>query len=158
PRKDLQKLLTPGRIVEFGIRGSGKLLYMFDASQDSYQAFREIVKARTNPVVAWVGAGLSRPAGLPTWIQLRDTIADAAERELPHLDEAARRKRMHLLKSARETKKLWLSFEILKKALGQTSYRSLIRRALGSAESGDVPESYRRLWCLGLAGICQRSR
>src|SRR5688500_5043212 len=105
------------------------MVLMFNDSQDSYRALRDVVTERTNPIVPVVGAGLSRPAGLPDWKGLRDLLCRAGEDELSYLEASEQKKRDNQLRAARATGDLWQSFHILKKALGQTTFKSLIRRS-----------------------------
>jgi hypothetical protein len=59
---------------------------MFDKKQPSYLALRDIVSEGTRPIVAWVGAGLSAPAGLPLWGGLKKHLCDALEAKSRSVD------------------------------------------------------------------------
>jgi len=126
----------------------------FDTSQDSYVAFRSIVAERTSPIVAWVGAGLSRPAGLPTWSGLRNTLVDSLERfaNTRSVIEDQRRLR-ELAQEAKYESNLWNAFSLLQKALGPEEYKAIIRRELAASDTAPVPPAYIHLWRLGLSGM-----
>ena len=47
----------------------------------------------------------------------------------------------------------WRAFQILKKSLGQTTYRSTIREALGQPAAIECPKVYRLVWKLAPAGV-----
>ena len=57
------------------------------------------------------------------------------------------------LKIAQEEKNYWVAFEILKNALGSTSYKAALREVLGAADKASVPKAYEVLWNLRIGGI-----
>lgn len=126
---------------------------MFDTNQAAFQEFRNIVAERTSSVVAWVGAGLSQAAGLPSWKKLKETLCDALESKAQTMMVGERDRLLRRLDSATQQKNYWVAFDILKESLGPTSYRAEIRRALAPAESASVPEVYKDLWSLRLSGV-----
>ena len=90
----------------------------FDTNQPAYQRFRSIVRERSDQVIAWIGAGLSQPANLPSWTQLRDGLAselDAKARAITGNDGDGIRDAIHSLQRERN---LWKSFSILSNNLG----------------------------------------
>jgi hypothetical protein len=125
----------------------------FNKEQDSYVSFRNIVTERSSPVVAWIGAGLSVPAGLPTWRQLRTTLCDNLHQKAASLESKEAERLDALSKNARDNANLWASFSALKKGLGRSSYRDAIRRSLDPAATAKIPECYRSLWKLNLSGM-----
>ena len=57
---------------------------MFNVEQDLYKSLWNIISERTNRIVAWVGSGLSRSAGLPSWSELHDRLCDVLEGKASH--------------------------------------------------------------------------
>lgn len=124
---------------------------MFDAEQPSYKRFRDIYAERTLPVVAWVGAGLSAEAGLPSWRQLRahlDEVGRAKARPLQIGDAERMCRDLDHVQAIRDN---WRAFARLKEILGATTYRDEIRSQLSTLRP--VPSRYERLWDLGLRGM-----
>jgi hypothetical protein len=66
----------------------------FNTTQASYQALRSILVERTNPVVAWIGSGMSRPAGLPSWGGLRDTLVAECRAAASRAENAENREQL----------------------------------------------------------------
>src|SRR6266498_3528317 len=102
---------------------------MFDITQQAYVDFRAIAKERTTPLVAWIGSGLSVAAGAPTWITLRDRLIAALRAKANAMPDSADQL-MHKAQAAESAPDLWVAFEIIKKALGQASYRDTVRESL----------------------------
>lgn len=125
----------------------------FDTTQDAYVQFREIARQRTTPVVAWVGSGLSVPAGLPTWPGLRQELIETAKGKVFTLSSDDREQAHARLTIAASSKEPWLAFELLKRVLGQTTYRETVRRVLGGAATASIPSAYLDLWHLKVSGV-----
>src|SRR4051812_24241259 len=118
---------------------------MFDTNQASHKAFRDIASERTKNTVVWIGAGLSKPAGCPLWSELRDVLCNEG------LNKAAQRTQIERDKlnsqcDAAKRMPLWNAFEVLRKALGKTSYKELIKHELRRADSAPIPEAYKKIW------------
>lgn len=125
----------------------------FDTRQDSYVRFRAVVAERTSPVIAWVGSGLSAPAGLPGWIDLRERLTAVAERKIEQLDPPSAARAKNKLAAAASDRTNWLAFELLRTVIGATTFQETIRDALNVPSGGAIPEAYERLWNLGVKGI-----
>jgi eukaryotic-like serine/threonine-protein kinase len=127
---------------------------MFDDKQESYLSFRDIISERTKRVVVWAGAGLSKPANLPSWPELRDGLCDSLERKAASIEEDFEQKRLYAdLAAIDEYPNIWLAFQKLRSALGGTTYRSKIRELFCEADRCSVPNNYKLLWKLPLDGI-----
>lgn len=126
---------------------------MFDATQPAYLQLCKIYAEQTSQLVAWTGAGLSASAGLPSWPKLRGLLCDAAYSTARNQDEVARKKTNNYADLASGETDLWLAFEHLKTALGNTSFRAEIKAALTPSETSTVPKAYCLLWELGFRGI-----
>jgi serine/threonine protein kinase len=105
-------------------------------------------------MVIWMGSGLSREANMPSWAGLRDTLCIALEDAATHLEQYHERlSALDKAKRARQASDYWVAFEILKDAMGQTSYRSTTREAFVQADRCTIPEMYKLLWKLPVDGI-----
>ncbi len=126
----------------------------FDTTQTAYRDLREVVAQRTDPIIAWVGAGLSASAGLPSWAQLKQSLLDEL-RQLAnrHRDTTERHALLYAHGLANVEKNYWEAFSILKDNLGAETYSSAIRRAMSSSDRTPVPEAYKELWKLGIRGM-----
>jgi len=111
-----------------------------------------MVAERTTKLVAWVGAGLSVPAGLPTWIELRSILLAACTQKAATLNADGQARISSKLAAAQTTADLWVAFAILKEALGATTYRHAVRTALAQADIAPVPDAYESLWRIGISG------
>lgn len=127
---------------------------MFDTTQKNYQRLRSILKERTNPVVGWLGAGLSIPAGLPSWHDLKTKLCVALEEKISQIETQKDKEYLcSRLSYIRSESNLWLAFQNLKEALGDTSYVQSIRDAFSQADSCEIPDNYMKLLSLPLTGI-----
>ena len=126
----------------------------FDTEQASYLDFRNILAERSDAVVAWIGAGLSIPAGLPSWRGLRQALVGTLEQLSKHvLDPSEQAELVHCAKSATAETDLWSAFALLRSKLGAEEYRSTVKKALSVSETVKIPEAYRYLWRLRIAGV-----
>lgn len=129
------------------------LAYSFNTSQDAYIALRAIVTERTRRLIIWCGSGLSVPAGLPTWANLRTRLQDALTNKANTLDQEAQKQLLSVAESIKKEQNNWIAFQRLKSALGSTTFRATIREALRLSASALIPEIYTKLWQLKIAGI-----
>jgi len=126
----------------------------FNTTQASYQALRSILVERTNPVVAWIGSGMSRPADLPSWGKLRDALVAECRAVASRAEHGKEGQRLASAADYASTlDDLWVAFEILRDALGKTTYCATLREQLSPAITCDIPEGYSILWGLPIAGI-----
>ena len=105
-------------------------------------------------VVVWAGAGLSKPANLPSWPKLLDGLCESLEEKAAKVEEEYEQKRLYADLTAVGTyRNNWLAFQRLRVALGPTTYRSTIRTLFCDASRCLVPNNYKLLWKLPLDGI-----
>jgi hypothetical protein len=120
----------------------------------AYKDLRNTVAERSRPVVAFIGSGLSIPAGLPSW-------GDLKARLLEQLQEKAGR-----AASPSEARKLgeeaeaiaglsspWVAFSRLEAVLGKTTYQATIRNSLSPADMLSIPRVYNALWSTPIQGV-----
>lgn len=117
---------------------------MFDNTQPSFESLIKIFSEKTRQVVFWTGAGLSKPAGLPTWVELRDQMLQRAEKSLSAIDleESVFRAKQSLIGVARYSSDFWQSFTFLHQVMGETTYTESVRSIFRTAERCRIPENY----------------
>lgn len=125
----------------------------FDPNQPSLKSLQAISSERTNKLVVFAGAGLSCPAGIPTWQALRSQLTDVLSARADDLPIENRTKIRIASQYAAMEDNLWVAFGILKKELGEATFRATIRKSLAVADACVVPEAYLRIWDLNLAGV-----
>lgn len=126
----------------------------FDPNQDAHIALKKVIAERTSPVIAWVGAGLSAPAGLPSWEKLLDDLVDVVRRKHNTLVTTPKSKGLEaLLHEERRRRNFWLCFQLVADLLGATSYQAEIRQRLDTASHSEIPPGYLALWKAGIQGI-----
>jgi len=125
---------------------------MGNKMQDALEQLRAIVATRTRRLVVWTGAGMSAPAGIPTWGVLQRRLESRLEEKLREL-ELPDSQREAKLKSIRQEQNPWIAFQRLQVELGLTTYRETIRASLARAASADVPAAYNAAWKLKPAGL-----
>lgn len=120
----------------------------FSETQASLVRLKQISAEQRRPLAFWVGAGLSRDAGMPTWPSLRDQLASEALEKLNTLEPQEAKLREAELTDARSNLSLWDAFTTLKSILGDASYREAIRSRFEYAPTVDIPEVYKSIWSL----------
>ena len=126
---------------------------MFNTNQSSFKRLGQIVATNTSPLVAWVGAGLSAPAGLPSWPKLREKLTEAFNEKIKERDHADHQSLTAKLQMIRSQKDFWVAFGLLRENLGRGSYEATIRDALAIAVKAKLPPAYLSLWKLRLSGL-----
>ena len=114
---------------------------------------RDIVAERTSPIVAWVGSGLSSPAGIPVWATLKQDLTDALRRKCDSYTSAQKSAGLARVAAIEKQSNPWIAFGMLKRDLGSTSYRDTIREAMRPADIAESPAAYKYLWRLRIRGL-----
>lgn len=126
----------------------------FDFNQKSHLALKSILTEKTSPVIAWVGAGLSAPAQLPSWESLLEHLVLEIKRK--HLrippDDKMRSLNLTLLDEQKK-QNYWLCFQFAETLLGPTTFQALIREKLDVSSHKEIPEGYSCLWDIGIQGM-----
>src|SRR4051794_30024825 len=106
---------------------------MFNPAQSAYVDLRSRIAERTDSVVAWIGSGLSAPAGLPTWQGLRTALLTELDNKAGTLEPKA----AGFLKAKAQVvayePNLWTALDILKDGLGDATFVSAVRKVLSPA-------------------------
>lgn len=116
------------------------------------QDLLDIWTSRAKPVVIWAGAGLSAPAKLPSWVQLRNILLEEANLHTISLPQGEREKQLGKIKAIREMPSFWKAFELLEE-LGPSSFQANIRKSLVDSLRCPIPSAYTSAWNLGIQGI-----
>jgi hypothetical protein len=125
----------------------------FNENQDSLIRLKAICAEHTNKLVFFVGSGLSRAAGIPVWNELKQKLLDALAKKAELININDREPIRTAMQYAAAQDSLWHSFEILKLKLGDTDFRAAIRREFAIADTCGIPESYKQIWGLNVAGV-----
>lgn len=119
---------------------------MFKKDQDSFVQLSDTISEGTVPVYLWIGAGMSRPAGLPSWAQLKD---DLVRRGRSYLEtQGDTRQVAHsrsLLSVAESSDDMWQAFECIRKAMGSVEFDSAINTIFRPALRCPIPRLYAKL-------------
>lgn len=121
--------------------------------QPAFRRLRSIIAERTNRIVVWLGAGLSVPAGLPSWAGLKDNLCSALIDKVSDVGSGEAESVKKRAEQIRKTPDQWLAFQMLRDALGPTTYRATIRELLQAAETCTIPEGYFSILSLPVTGI-----
>ncbi len=127
---------------------------MFDAEQPSFQLLRNIYAEQTKKIVVWAGAGLSAPASLPFWAQLKSELHAAAVSKWRSLDDS--RKKTAVLKRLDDIARssdFWQDFSDLREIIGLTTFTELTRSKLTPRPGIPTPAIYQALWRMHIGGM-----
>lgn len=118
------------------------LVNSYDFSSRNEIDLINIVNTQSKPVIVWSGAGLSAPAGLPTWQGLRDMLESELEKR-------------RVFEKIRKVKELshWEAFDFLESELGRATFEGVIRGVLESSNEVTPPSVYEKLWSIGIKGM-----
>ncbi len=122
-------------------------------SQPGFLRLRSIIAERTNRIVVWIGAGLSIPAGLPSWSLLKEHLCTTLANKDVSLDPVHLANVNRRVAQIRESTDYWLSFDMLRQNIGHATYRAAIRESLKNADTCEIPENYLSIFDLPVTGI-----
>lgn len=125
----------------------------FNTDQDAYKSLRNIVGENTRGLVAWVGAGASAEAGLPTWKQLCAHLIELLREKAQALEASDGTKLKKEADAIELEEDYWIAFERIKRSLGPTTFRDAIRAKVSPAATSPIPSVYDDLWRLRLSGL-----
>lgn len=114
---------------------------LFNSSQPAFTLFSRALSERIAPLVIIIGSGLSRPAHLPDWKELRKKI-ELQLRNLASTEEQTNEKfNPYRYKDTFEEKDYWNFFSKASSILGEATFNGLIREYLDTNNS-EIPSSY----------------
>ena len=132
---------------------SDKKNVRFSAPTPTYYDLLDEWRSRARPIVIWAGAGLSAPAGLPSWPTLQKKVVAEAKEYVASLSEEQQREKQAQYKALQSIDNPWLIFEKLESILGSNAFEASIKRHLNHALKCEVPKIYIELWKLGVNGF-----
>lgn len=119
---------------------------MFNSSQSSFEELKKIVAEGTAPIFLWIGAGLSRPAGFPSWDDLKSQLLKKArsfvEQQVCEEDQG---RKEALLRVAETDNDEWSAFDRIYEVFGEAEYSSAMLSVFQSAVSCKIPYAYKAL-------------
>lgn len=119
---------------------------------EAYKQLRSVIATRTRRIIFWCGAGLSAPAGIPTWQALQRKLEAALSEKLISLN-FTHAQREAKVRSIRQEASPWIAFHRLHGELGATTFRETIRSALSKSSVAEVPPAYCAIWRIRPFGL-----
>lgn len=118
----------------------------FSEHHPNFAILRQTLAEHHAPIVFWIGAGVSRDAGLPTWRYLRAKMAEAALEELVTRSTEEADELEGQLNEAFNTNDLWQAFELIQGILGLPTYKAMICSHLGPSDTVAIPDLHNLIW------------
>ncbi|WP_257167303.1 SIR2 family protein [Bradyrhizobium sp. SRS-191] len=125
----------------------------FDDKQFAFRRLAAVYAERTQPIVFFVGAGLSAPAGMPNWLQLRDHLTRVGESKFATFDLDQRAKKLADLRSVKQIPTLWAQFSRLEDLIGFATFREAILEKFAPSATLPIPKLYEGIWELNVRGV-----
>ena len=125
----------------------------FNKAQNAFKSLRSVIGERTSGVVFWTGSGLSAEVGLPTWVELRVALMEALSERMEQLEPKEGAKMRRAARVIQREGSNWLAFQLLRDALGATTWRAIVRDSLLHHAAVNPPPLYERIWRLQPHGV-----
>lgn len=123
-----------------------------DLNHLNVKILKKHLKENPKNFIALVGAGLSRPAGIPSWTELKTILLDHARARVSEKKKDEQHTYLSKLERIEQSKDYWRDFSNLKLELGSSTYEYCIKDAL-NIDCKKIPENYELLWKLNISGI-----
>lgn len=125
----------------------------FNAQQFSFRSLAAIYAERTQPIIFFVGAGLSVPAGMPDWQGLRDHLISVGESKFATFELNQRIKKLSDLRAIKRIPSYWTQFSRLEQLIGLATFRQAVIEKFSKSTNLPVPRLYEDIWNLRTRGI-----
>ncbi len=126
---------------------------MFNKDQPEFKLLRGIIAGNTSQLVIWMGSGISAPANIPTWRELKTILEKEAYAKSRTLDPSGRKRIRRKIRDSKATSDTWLAFDLLEEALGKQLFEDIVREKLTPSAEVSVPSGYRYIWSLNPRGV-----
>lgn len=124
-----------------------------DLGHANIQRLKKSIRENPGNFVAMVGAGLSMPAKVPSWAQLKTIVIDDALTRSTNYPADERESYIKKLERLRTESDYWRLFENLKQILGRGDYELCIKDAITLPQGAKIPDNYKLLWKLNIGGM-----
>jgi len=120
--------------------------------QPSHLLLKKAISESIAPLTIIIGSGLSKPAGLPDWKELRNSIQLQINNLYTTKTSADKSFVDPRFKRASNTSNYWEFFQLAKDILGTATFNGIIRNTL-SVDEEQVPSGYQKLFELSPRGV-----
>jgi eukaryotic-like serine/threonine-protein kinase len=124
-----------------------------DHNHPDYIDLRWRIRENPKDFVVIAGAGLSKPGGLPSWLEMRDYLVQDALDRISEIPEAEQDGYVKQLERILEKPDLWTCFTELRHILSRQAYEQCIKRNIIIKDKKNIPQTYDLLWKLNIKGL-----
>lgn len=121
---------------------------MYNSKDENLMHLTKKIKENPQSFIFIVGAGMSRPSGMPSWKELADGMINYYEQQLLDVDNSVKDR----VEQLRKSDNLWDVFSELKRNLPQNEYSKYIKEKL-SDKNRIIPDNYKLIWQLDVCGV-----
>lgn len=121
---------------------------MYNTNDKNLLRLSKKIKENPQSFLFILGAGMSRPAGMPLWPELAEGMIDCYEQQFKDTGDYPEDK----INRLRESKDYWKVFGELKKLLPRNEYIKYITEQL-SDKGHPIPDNYKLIWQLDVCGV-----
>lgn len=121
---------------------------MYNPNDKNLLRLTRKIKENPQSFLFVLGAGMSRPSGMPLWSELAQGMIDNYEQMFQDSSDSTDER----IKRLRTSENYWTVFEELKKLLPQNEYKKYIVECL-SDKGRLIPDNYRLIWQLDVCGV-----
>lgn len=121
---------------------------MYNTNDKNLLRLTKKIKENPQSFLFVLGAGMSRPSGMPLWSELAQGMIDNYEQMIQDSIDSTEER----IKRLRASENYWTVFEELKKLLPQNEYTKYIMECL-SDKGRPIPVNYKLIWQLDVCGV-----
>lgn len=121
---------------------------MYNTNDKNLLRLTKKIKENPQSFLFVLGAGMSRPSGMPLWSELAQGMIDNYEQMFQDSGDYTEER----IKQLRASENYWTVFEELKKLLPQNEYKKYIMERL-SDKGHPIPDNYKLIWQLDVCGV-----
>lgn len=121
---------------------------MYNTNDKNLLRLTKKIKENPQSFLFVLGAGMSRPSGMPLWPELAQGMTDIYEQMFKDSSDFTEER----IKRLRESKDYWTVFGELKRLLPENEYKKYIVERL-SDKGCPIPVNYKLIWQLDVCGV-----